>query len=192
MQANDTIRVWDPLVRMFHWGTVALFTIAYLIEEPMIVHAWAGYGILALLAMRLVWGLVGTRHARFSDFVRPPRQVFAYLRDALAGRSRRHIGHNPAGGAMAVLLMALLLAIGGTGLVVYGAEEASGPLAGALAGSPEWVEDVSEELHELLANFTLLCVFAHVAGVIFSSLQHGENLVRSMLNGRKRGEESGQ
>lgn len=181
------VRVWDPLVRIFHWGIVALFTVAFITEDDSLtLHVWAGYGILVLLVVRFAWGYVGPRHARFSDFVRSPRQVWGYLRDSLIGPSQRYVGHNPAGGAMAVVLMVLLLATGLTGLAVYGAEESAGPLSGLMAGSGHWLGEAAEEVHEFLANLTLVCVFVHVAGVAFSSLQHRENLVRGMITGLKR------
>lgn len=96
----ERIRVWDPLVRIFHWALVGGFATAFIVEDGLLgVHVWAGYLVLSLIAVRLIWGLIGTRHARFSDFVRKPSDVLAYVRDALRLRAPRYLGHNPAGGA---------------------------------------------------------------------------------------------
>lgn len=188
---NDTnqIKVWDPLVRIFHWSLASAFFIAYLTEDDWLdLHVLAGYLVAGLVAFRLVWGLVGTRHARFSDFVRPPREVFAYLKDMVTFHPKRYIGHNPAGGAMVVALLLSLLMTVLTGMSVYGAEEMAGPLADLFANAPKFVGEVAEELHEFFANFTLFLVVFHVVGVVLAGLQHGENLVRSMINGRKKAE----
>ena len=188
---NDTnlIKVWDPLIRIFHWTLASAFFIAYLTEDDWLdLHVFAGYTIAALIAFRLLWGLIGTRHARFTDFVRPPREVFAYLKDMISFHPKRYIGHNPAGGAMVVALLLSLVITVITGIAVYGAEEMAGPLAGFFAGTPKFVAEVVEELHEFFANFTLFLVAFHVIGVIFAGLQHGENLVRSMINGKKKAE----
>ncbi|MAT66538.1 MAG: cytochrome B [Gammaproteobacteria bacterium] len=183
---TDTVRVWDPLVRIFHWTLVMAFFTAYLTEDDWLdLHTLAGYTVLGLVAFRLLWGLIGTRHARFGDFVKRPREVLAYLRQVLTLHPRRYLGHNPAGGLMIVLLLASLLATTGFGLAVYGAEEGAGPLAGMFAGVSEGTGHLVEEVHEFFANFTLFLVAVHVAGVIVESLLHGENLVRSMVTGRK-------
>ena len=184
-----TVPVWDLLVRLFHWSLAASFAVAFVLEDNWLgVHVWAGYLALGLIALRLVWGFVGTRHARFSDFVRGPRAVARYLADALRMRAPRHLGHNPAGGAMVVALLVLVGATGLSGMALYGAQELSGPLAPWLSGlSPEWGGWL-EEIHEILANTTLALVVLHVAGVLFSGLSHGENLVAAMLTGRKRAE----
>lgn len=185
MKDSQDIKVWDPMVRIFHWGLVAMFIIAYATEdELMTVHAYAGYTIIGLLVFRLVWGFIGTRHARFSDFVRPPREAVAYVKDMAALRAKRFLGHNPAGGLMIVALLLSLLLTTLTGLAAYGVE-GSGPLAIGLAGAGEFAEEALEEIHEFFANFTLLLVGIHVAGVILGSILHGENLVRAMFTGRK-------
>lgn len=178
-------QVWDPLVRIFHWALATAFALAYLTgDEVMGVHVAAGYTIAGLIAFRLVWGVVGPRHARFVDFIRPPRDIVAYLKDLARGHAARYRGHNPAGGAMIVALLILLLLTGASGLFVYGAEEGAGPLAGAMAAyaESEWIEEV----HEFFANATMVLVVFHIAGVVVSSLVHGENLPLAMVTGRKR------
>lgn len=187
LQTNNEVKVWDPLVRAFHWSLVLAFVVAWLSEDELLsVHTTAGYLILGLLGIRVLWGVVGTRHARFSDFVAGPRTVGAYLGDALRLRARRYIGHNPAGGVMILLMLFSLLMTGVFGLAIYGIEEHAGPLAGLFGGIGHDGEEFAEEAHELFANLTLLLVGLHVAGVVFSSLLHAENLVRAMLTGRKR------
>ena len=190
MPEQNTIAVWDPLIRLFHWSLVAAFLVAYLTEDDlMTLHVWAGYTVLGLIGFRLLWGIVGTRHARFTDFVRSPSVVLAYLRDIAAQRAKRHLGHNPAGGAMVIVLLVTLLLIGLTGLGVYAVEEHAGPLAGMLGGLVHDAEEFLEEAHEWLANLAVVLIVLHVAGVVLAGRQHGENLVRAMINGRKRAAE---
>ncbi len=192
MRAENEIVVWDVLVRVFHWSLVSLFIIAYATEDWMDIHTLAGYGVLGLVAVRLVWGVIGTRYARFSDFVRSPANVRAYIKDLLKGRARRYLGHNPAGGAMIILLLLGLLLTGLSGIATLGAEEGAGPLAAWAAGLSHYQSEWLEEVHEALANLTVLLVLVHVAGVLVSSLLHGENLVRAMLTGRKPAQLPGQ
>ncbi len=183
------VRVWDPLVRLFHWSLAASFTIAFLTEDDLlVVHVWAGYTIFGLILVRLIWGFVGTRKARWSDFIKEPGEIAAYLKDAVRFRAARYLGHNPAGGAMVVALLVSLIATALTGLAVYGAQELSGPLAPMLSGLSEGWAHLLEDVHEVLANLTLLLVLLHLAGVVFASLQHRENLVRAMITGLKRSE----
>ncbi|MBU0723355.1 MAG: cytochrome b/b6 domain-containing protein [Alphaproteobacteria bacterium] len=167
------IKVWDPFVRLFHWTLVGAIAIAWLsADEWDALHEWTGYLIAGLLATRLVWGLIGSRYARFSHFVRPPAAVGVYLRDVLKGRERRYLGHNPAGAAMILALIAVIAATAVTGWM--GTLDRFWGL--------EWVE----ELHETLATLLLVLVPLHVAGVVLASRRHCENLVRAMIVGRKR------
>lgn len=187
MSTDNTYRVWDLPVRVFHWTLVLAFTLAFLSEDHWLdLHVLAGYSIAALIGFRLLWGLIGSRHARFSDFVRRPQEVIQYLKDIAAFRAKRHLGHNPAG---ATMILALLLSLALTvlsGLGVYGAKELAGPLAELLFNAPGWLGEALEEVHEFFANFTLLLVILHVVGVVLASVQHRENLVRAMFNGKKR------
>jgi cytochrome b len=168
-----TVRVWDPLVRIFHWSLVGLFAFAFFTgDEWKKAHILAGYIIAGLVAFRIVWGLIGPRHARFTDFVRSPGTVFTYVRDALAMKAPRHIGHNPAGGAM---IVALLLAIAGIATTGY-----------MMTTDTFWGIEWVEEAHEALVYGTLGLIALHVGGVIFASIEHGENLAKAMVTGRKR------
>lgn len=184
-EPNRDMRVWDPAVRLFHWTLASSFLVAYLTEddwEPL--HVNAGYLIGVLIALRVLWGFAGPPHARFADFVRPPREVASYVAAALRFQAPRHIGHNPAGGAMVLALLASLTLTVVSGIALYGATDFAGPLAGFLRG--ELAADLLEGVHELGANLTLLLVLLHLGGVFFSSLEHGENLVKSMITGRKK------
>lgn len=166
------VRVWDPVVRVFHWTLAAAVLGAFLVERPRDLHEALGWLALGAVALRLVWGVVGTPHARFADFVPGPRRLVAYLRAMAAGREARHLGHNPAGGAMVIVLLAMVALTG-----------VSGWLMGTDAYYGEaWVED----LHEIAANVTLGLVPLHLAGVVWESLRHRENLVRAMITGVKR------
>jgi cytochrome b len=185
MSDQATIKVWDPLVRIFHWSLAIAFTLAYASgDEWMDLHVLAGYAAGGLIAFRLLWGVIGTRHARFSDFVRRPATIIAYLKQVVSLKAPRHLGHNPAGGAMIVLLLASLAGTVLGGMALYAVADNAGPLAGLVPAGEYW-EDIFEGLHELFANLTLVLVIGHLAGVLVSSLMHKENLVRAMITGRK-------
>jgi cytochrome b len=193
----NQITVWDPPVRLFHWTLVIAFILAYFSQEGpfedlldgqwlQLVHVWAGYTIVGLWLFRLLWGFVGPRHARFGDFVRGPRETLSYLRDVLTLRAPRHLGQNPAGGMMIVVLLLSLAATAGAGLLLYGADQGLGPLAGLLADSSDSTIHAIKELHAFFANCTVILVAGHLIGVIWESLLHRENLVHAMITGRKR------
>ena len=165
------VKVWDPVVRVFHWGLAAAVALALLSDESRGLHEAAGYVALGLILLRIAWGFVGPTHARFSSFVRPPAAVAAYLIDMLHRRARRYVGHNPAGGAMIAILMALVATAAGSGWL-----SETDRFFGVA-----WVED----LHRASANGLIVLVAVHVIGVVASSLLHGENLVRAMVTGRK-------
>ncbi len=186
MADSSQIKVWDKFVRFFHWSLISAFVIACVTEENFLtVHAWAGYLILLLVSIRFVWGFIGTRYARFSDFVYSPRIVIQFLKDTLHFRAKRYLGHNPAGGVMVILLMISLLVTTTSGILLFGAEEQAGPVAHWFTQAGSYWSEILEELHEFFANFTLLLVFIHIIGVIVESLIHKENLVFAMLTGFK-------
>lgn len=186
MSHRTQIKVWDPLVRFFHWSLVSAFIIAFISEDELLsVHSWAGYLILALLSIRIIWGFIGTHYARFSDFIYRPRYITQFLKDTFKLRAKRYIGHNPAGGAMVIMLMLSLLLTTITGVLVLGAEEQLGPVSHWFTQSAGYWGDILEEAHEFFANFTLLLVIIHVIGVLVESLIHKENLVSAMWTGFK-------
>lgn len=174
-RTGSMVKVWDPLVRIFHWSLVGLFTFSFFTgDEWKSAHILSGYAIGALIALRIVWGLVGSHHARFTSFIYAPGTILSFMKDSLTFRARRYLGHNPAGGAMVILLILMIAGIVTTGYMMT---------TDAYWGI-EWVEDA----HEVLVYATLGLVALHVAGVIFASLEHRENLVRSMVTGWKRAE----
>ena len=124
MSKSAAVKVWDPLVRIFHWSLVAFFTIAFVTgEEENVWHIYTGYAVLGLIAFRIMWGFIGSEHARFSDFIFGPGKVIQYLGSLLGGKPQRYLGHNPAGGYMVLLMLVVLLAVTITGVKVYGLED---------------------------------------------------------------------
>ncbi|MER9371134.1 cytochrome b/b6 domain-containing protein [Mesorhizobium sp. M0491] len=167
------VRVWDRVVRSFHWALVLSFVTAWLTSHSSeSIHHWAGYAAAGLVAMRLLWGVLGTPYARFSQFVHDPTTVLRYLSAILRGREARYIGHNPAGGAMVI---ALIAAMGSTALTGW-------LMTTDAYFGVSWVEAA----HSLAAHGLLLLVLLHIGGVALASFRHRENLVRAMITGRKR------
>ena len=170
--ASRKVLVWDAPVRVFHWLLVACFAGAYLTAESerwRLVHVTLGYTMGGLVAFRVLWGLAGTRYARFSNFVRGPAAVARYLRSILRGEPEHHTGHNPAGALAILALLALAVAITASGWATF--NDAGG----------KWLE----EFHEVAANLMLAIVGVHVAGAVISSWLHRENLIGAMIDGRK-------
>ena len=173
-QRAGFVRVWDPFVRAFHWLLVAGFVVNYfeLVRSGKLAHQVVGYVVLALIAARILWGFLGPRHARFADYVARTGTIRRHIGEILAHRDRRYLGHNPAGGAMVLALLVVTILVGVTGWL----------------NTTYWFfgSDVMEGTHEILANLMLGLVGFHVLGVIHASWRHRENLVLSMLTGRKR------
>lgn len=176
--ASDTdarkILVWDFPTRVFHWLLVLSFGGAYLTAESeswRLLHVTLGYTMACLVGFRIVWGLIGTRYARFSTFVRGPNAVVRYLGALLRGHPERYMGHNPAGAVAIVALLTLALAVSASGWATYN----------DIAG--DWVQDT----HEAVANVMLAIVGIHIAGVLLATWLHRENLVGAMFTGRKLG-----
>ncbi len=215
-QRPPLVQVWDPLVRIGHWIlVVAFFTAWFTGEDEGLVHVYAGYTVGAVVVLRILWGFIGSRHARFADFVRGPGAVFSYVRSLFTRTPQHFLGHNPAGGLMILLLLGSLAATTWTGLKLYAVEENAGPLASlgagpalsvapvvrnavaeeeaednehsaSAAGAESDGEEYWEELHELFATITLWLVGMHVAGVLIGCWRHRENLIRAMVSGLKR------
>ncbi len=171
------IHVWDAPVRVFHWLLAACFTGAYLTAESeswRLLHVTLGYTLGGLIAFRLVWGVLGTRYARFGSFVRPPSELAHYVKNMVAGRPAHFTGHNPLGGVAIVLMLLAGAAITATGYAVYN----------DIGG--EWLG----EAHEAAANGMLVLVGVHLCGVALASWMHRENLPRAMVTGLKQGQPS--
>ncbi len=149
---KEEIRVWDPLVRIFHWSLVLAFAVAYLSgDEESDIHIYSGYIILGLLVFRLLWGFVGTRFSRFSNFIYSPQSIIKYSKDMLSGNPKHYLGHNPAGGAMIIALLLSLIVVTYSGLEVYAIEEGAGPLAQTTDISfikPAYADDDDDEHEE--------------------------------------------
>lgn len=173
-KTSRKILVWDAPVRLFHWLMVASFAGAWITAESeswRMVHVTLGYTMAGLVAFRILWGLVGTRYARFSSFVRGPSAIVAYVRGILQGKPEHHTGHNPAGALAIVALLGLTIVITASGWGTF--NEIGG----------KWLE----EGHEIAANVMLALVGAHILGALVSSWLHRENLIGAMISGRKPG-----
>lgn len=171
---RDRILVWDLPVRVFHWAMVLCFAGAYLSAESerwRLLHVTLGYTMAGLVVFRLLWGLIGTRHARFADFVRGPRAVARHVGAMLRGEPESTVGHNPVGALAILALLGLTAIVAVSGWAIY--DDVGG----------RWTED----WHEGAANAMLAVVGVHVAGVLLASLRQRENLVAAMFTGRKRG-----
>jgi cytochrome b len=174
---TTTIRAWDLPTRLFHWTLAGLFAGAFAIGEladehtpTFAIHMLLGLILVAAVAFRLAWGLVGSRHARFADFLYSPARLVAYLKDALAGRDRPVAGHNP-GAAWAIYAMLLLpLLLVATGLLAQAKLE------------------LFEDLHGVLGKVMLAAVLAHLAGVAWHTVRHHEPIALAMITGRRRGD----
>ena len=172
---NNKIWVWDFPTRTFHWLLALSFVGAFISgdsERYRDIHLLLGYIVLGLIGFRLIWGIFGTRYARFRSFWFTPRAVVHYVRSLFQGKPQHYVGHNPAGSIAIWLLLGLGLLSGLSGLALY--NEIGG----------EWLE----ELHELSANAMLALVIVHIIGVFVSSFLHRENLARAMITGTKAGE----
>jgi cytochrome b len=214
MDNTQFIKVWDIAIRVFHWTLLVCYAIAFISSEDIMkLHVIFGYSVLFLVLFRILYGFVGSKYARFSDFLYRPSQIADYLKRLLIGRPKHYIGHNPAGGFMIVILLLSLLSLTLTGLKAYGVK-GHGPLAKheisfmskAFADSDdkdnhdeydnrkrrsqknhkvEKKDEFWEEVHETIAYFTLFFVSIHILGVLISSLIHRENLIKAMITGRK-------
>jgi cytochrome b len=167
-----SVPVWDPLVRILHWTLAAGFLGAFLAGSPRDLHETLGWTAVGAAAARVAWGFAGPQRARFADFVPTPAGFLAHARAVLAGREARYIGHNPAGGAMVVALLAVVATLGLTGWM--------------MGLDAFWGAGWLEGLHEIVANLGFGLVVLHWLGIAWESLRHRENLAKAMITGRKR------
>ncbi len=171
--AKTKILVWDAPTRVFHWLLALSFAGAYATSEGrglMGVHLTLGYTMVGLVVFRVIWGLVGTRYARFASFVRGPAAVARYASSMLSPKAEHPVGHNPLGAVSIVLMLLCTLVIVYTGWVYFN--------GGVHA---------LKSLHEGAAALMATVVGVHVAGVLFASMMQRENLAHAMLNGHKQG-----
>jgi cytochrome b len=189
------VRVWDPFVRIFHWLLATVVLVNWFMDEPLWMHTWLGYLAAGLVILRIVWGFIGPENAQFINFVRGPRLVLEYVAGLVRFSSRRYLGHSPAGGAMIVALLVMISATIVTGMANLAADRGEGPLAGAISKVKRPIIPgqrrprlLMKQVHETVANITLVLVVLHVLGVALGSFAHRENLVRAMITGRKRTE----
>ena len=202
------IQVWDLLVRIFHWLFVLFVLIAFLTgDEKSSIHRYVGYTVLGLIIARIVWGFIGSKHARFKDFIYPPARTIKYLKELLQGSPQYYIGHNPAAGWMVLLLLALLFVVCGTGHMAYQTEDQSlsahrnniFPIVKYAHADSDTDSDDGEykenkkddedefweEFHEASSYTLLSLILLHIAGALASSKLHNENLVKAMITGKK-------
>jgi cytochrome b len=214
--SSSSIKVWDLFIRFFHWTLVVAFLTSYLTEGETNLHFYSGWYIVMLLSLRVIWGFFGTKYARFTDFIQPPSGILKYARKLIfkqQGFDKKHIGHNPLGGLMVIVLILALTLNCISGVMLYTSE---GKSLFAFVGQPLFNEHEEHEehliessanhkdeetdqdggenrsekfwenTHELLANLTLFLILLHIAGVIVSSRLQSENLVKAMICGRKK------
>ncbi|MDG6779084.1 cytochrome b/b6 domain-containing protein [Thiomicrorhabdus sp. zzn3] len=205
---TSEVKVWDLAVRIFHWSLASLFFFSYFTgDDDSTLHVYSGYAIIGLIAFRAIWGIIGTRYARFNNFIYGLDKTKEYTLSLLKFHPKHYIGHNPLGGWMIFALLISLSLTSWSGLEAYGSK-GYGPLAtstelnrqqsfisNAFADDDEAHDaerhehdgdEFWEEVHEFFANFTLFLVIVHLAGVLVSSLLHGENLIQAMITGRKK------
>jgi len=191
---GKVVKVWDIAVRVFHWSLVFFFALAYISEDIELIHEYSGYVVLALVGFRFIWGFIGTKYARFYNFVKKPSVVIGYVKSL--AHPKRYLGHNPAGGAMIIILLVSISLTGITGYktkypesnLLFGQIIEYTLIGEANADSDERHDknEFWEEIHEFFANLMLLLIFIHIVGVLYSSLIHNENLIKSMIGGTKK------
>ena len=171
---KQSVLVWDMPIRIFHWLLAISFAGAWLTSESeaqQMIHYAFGYSACILVLFRIIWGIVGTRYARFSQFIKGPAETIHHIKSLMTCSEHSGLGHNPAGALVMISLMILILLIGLTGYWSI----------------KEFLGDVMSEAHETIANITLVVVVIHVAAAIIMSFLQKENLVKSMLSGKKEG-----
>ena len=213
MSVTSKVYVWDLFVRVFHWSLVTLFVVSYVSgENEYWVHVYSGYTIVTLVILRVLWGVAGSQYARFKEFLYAPATTIEYAKSLFSGRPKRYLGHNPLGGLMVVALLATLLITGFSGMKLYAVEEGKGPFAQTISaqlissaqadddeyedhdgyngghGSDE-EDEFWEEVHEVAVSLMIILIVLHISGVILSSRQHKESLVKAMMTGYKEREE---
>jgi cytochrome b len=180
------VKVWDLPVRLFHWSLVLLVVVSFATGKIggnwLEWHLKSGYCILALVLFRIVWGLMGSQTARFSDFVHGPKRVLGYARSLLGGTTPFHAGHNPMGGLMIVLMLILLLVQAVTGLFVDDEIATRGPLADKVSDT---LVSLFTRIHRININVIVACVALHIGAALFYLTVKKDNLIKPMVTGTK-------
>ncbi len=204
MSEIKIVKVWDPIIRIGHWMLVIAFFTAYLTEDDFLTqHTWAGYTVAIIVFIRIIWGFIGGRYAKFSQFMYRPSIIIQYIKNLLSCKPQHYVGHNPAGGAMVIALLFSLMMTVLSGMKLYAVEENKGPFAtveqvlytrqDTLSENinqqkhviNEEDEEFWEEIHETFVNITLILIILHIGGVIASSIIDKEKLVKAMWTGKK-------
>lgn len=169
---RERIYVWDAFVRIFHWSLVSCVLINYfIIDDGETVHEWIGYAASALVAARIVWGFIGSRHARFADFLPTPKRLLHHVRTLRRGERESHPGHNPAGALMMLALITLVLGLGLTGFLQ--------------TTDRFWGEEWLQEIHALLGDLLIGLAALHVLAAVVMSRLERTNLIAAMITGVK-------
>lgn len=182
--------IWDLPTRLFHWTLASSFAIAWLTSEGdqwRAIHVFVGYLMLGLVGFRVLWGFVGSHFSRFASFWFGPKEAIDYLKQVASGHAKRHVGHNPTGSMAIYILLLMAVLVGVSGVVTLGGDEQQGLAAGWLSFAQI---QLLKKLHELGAMAMLLVVAGHITGVVVESVQHKENLARSMVTGYKQADAS--
>ncbi len=180
---KHSVRVWDLPTRVFHWLLVLAFIISWLSQGDdryLDIHVFAGYLFLGLLLFRLIWGFIGSKYAKFSNF--PYSKIWHYLTTLFSVNRQHFLGHNPAGSLAVFVILSLGVIVAITGLLTLGGEERHGPLAGIIGFA---LGDSFHQWHEIIAWFMLGIIGIHILGVLTESWLHNENLIKAMITGFK-------
>ncbi len=184
---KEQVKVWDILVRSFHWLLLICFIAAYITSQAGMqqTHIFIGYFICLLLIIRITWGFIGSKHARFADFVALPSNVWNYLKASFKNNPPHYLGHNPAGGWMVIALITALLVMSASGVILVAVIEFEGPLLNILSGMSDRWAYLYEELHRQVLDILWILIAGHLIGVAVASFQHRENLLLAMIHGYK-------
>jgi len=187
-QENKLIKIWDMPVRLFHWSLVLGFVLAYVSAEIGILdaHVLIGYFLIALFVFRILWGFIGSQYSRFRSFMFSPAETLGYVKAIRAGKATHYYGHNPAGALMVFGLLALLASISMSGLVTLAVIDYEGPLLFLANQVSDDTSYLFRHAHDFFVDVALLLIPLHLLGVIAGSIQHKENLARSMVTGMKK------
>jgi len=188
LDPDDKVRVWDLPTRLFHWTLAALVVFSVVTAKiggnAIDWHMKSGYAILVLVLFRVLWGLAGSRHARFESFLRHPREVLRFARATMAGTAARHVGHNPLGAMSVLALIAALLLQASTGLFANDDIASEGPLAKFVSSAASnWLTGV----HKVNEKIIYALVALHLAAIAYYYFAKRENLIAPMVTGDKRG-----